>query len=128
MSGGLKLRVADPLQAVQDALLRAGIAVNETRVIEHGHQLRGAGGESVNVFGTGSVVVQGRNQAATRTAIEVAMRAGSQAATSSAPRQSDPAPRSVANKAPEQDVEPYSSRPRPPGWTEEAWDGQTAPF
>ena len=54
------------LEQAQDTLLLGGIEIIETREIPHGWQLRGAGGEVVNVYSTGKAVAQGRNAPAVK--------------------------------------------------------------
>ena len=52
------------LDHASDVLTRAGYDITETRDLQHGWQLRCAGGEVVCVYTTGKVVAQGKGAAA----------------------------------------------------------------
>jgi predicted nucleotide-binding protein len=127
---GLKLTVPDPVKAVQAALQEAGIAVVETRPISHGFQVRGAAGEIVNVYATGSVVPQGQNTAGVIAAIQAAQRMKPPLSQASKPKARTTAPRGAIKVAVQEAVEePYTPRV-PVGWKDnwDDWDGVSPPW
>ena len=109
------------LDHAKDTLLLGGVNVIETRDIPHGWQLRGSGGEVVNLYTTGKAVAQGKIAAKVKSLFDA---------------KPLPKPGAVAKPRVVAPVEKAGAAsedgdftPRyPPGWSWEPWDGVTVPF
>lgn len=117
----------NPLHHATAALAVAGIAIAEVRDIPHGHQIRGVGGEILNVYATGRAVAQGKNIAAVQAAF-------ARYRPDSVPAPSAPvaAPKLAPIKpamAPAEPVDvPEHTPRRPANWTTLPWGEVTPPF
>ena len=129
-------------ESVEGLLARHGFAVVARKAIAHGLQLRCAGGQVVNVYATGRALAQGHGAAevsailcGTKAPARIAPRAAAKASPQGGEAAIGPNGGYVTTPAMigrilaalPADAEPLPDR-RPADWSDEPWDGVSAPF